>query len=152
LFKLSKQEIKRDIKNYNDYKILAVLQQTGSIKKLKKEMYTNHNLTTLQNRKGEEIRIRKDIVEVATNFYKELYKSNENSINKCIIELVNNDDDTSNIMLSEVRDIIQKLKINKSPGPDKIENELLKTFSEILVEPLTIIFNKILGNLETLLQ
>ncbi len=81
MFKLSKQEIKRDIKNYNDYKILAVLQQTGSIKKLKKEMYTNHNLiTTLQNRKGEEIRIRKDIVEVATNFYKELYKSNENSI------------------------------------------------------------------------
>ena len=40
--------------------------------------------------------------------------------------------------------VLGKLKTGKAPGPDQIQNKLLKDFADILVEPITKIFNKIL--------
>jgi hypothetical protein len=46
-------------------------------------------------------------------------------------------------MYCEVENIIKKLKTDKTPGPDRIENNTLKQLSEALIKPLTTVFNTI---------
>lgn len=46
------------------------------------------------------------------------------------------------IIESEIKNAIEGLKNNKTPGPD-IENETIKTFVEVLTKPVIKIFNKI---------
>lgn len=40
---------------------------------------------------------------------------------------------------------LKKLKIGEASGPDKIENETLKEFAEVLAEPLAQLFNRIIA-------
>ena len=47
---------------------------------------------------------------------------------------------------NEVQGAIKELKNNKSPGIDKISNELLKYAADILKCPLSILFTKCLNN------
>ena len=51
-----------------------------------------------------------------------------------------------NFTEKELDDILKRLKRNKSPGPDNILNEFLKTTKNTLLPTLTKLFNKILEN------
>ena len=46
------------------------------------------------------------------------------------------------ISQEEITKILKKLKIDKSPGPDKIHPRILKELAETISKPLTIIFNQ----------
>ncbi len=85
----------------------------------------------------------KDLVDEATEFYKQLYDSNsgvkEQRENKWTRRNGN-----SKILKTEIEIAITQLKKNKTPGIDKIENETIKNFKDTLIKPLTVIFNKIL--------
>ena len=60
----------------------------------------------------------------------------------------NNDSNISNINISEtdVLRAIDKLKINKTPGPDKISPRILKQVKDEISKPLTQIFNMSVSN------
>ena len=61
-------------------------------------------------------------------------------------ESQDNNDINRSITLEEVKDVMYKLKNNKSSSPENIPNELLKHDGRELVQSLTSLFNKILQN------
>ncbi len=57
---------------------------------------------------------------------------------------IRNHKETLTILESEVKAILEKLKTDKCPGPDKINNQNLRTLSTVLNKLLTVLFNEIL--------
>lgn len=51
------------------------------------------------------------------------------------------DIDSINITKEKINKVLQRLKINKSPGPDGIHPRVVKEMREELLEPLRILFN-----------
>ena len=79
---------------------------------------------------------RKGIVEEATAFYKELYEEEDNKIQN--IKFGNNNDEMVHpILRREVEHAINELRKDKMPGPDKIDNKILKTL-KLSVTPILI--------------
>ncbi len=74
----------------------------------------------------------------ATEFYRQIYKEEQNmDFNwESRRPKIRNHLETLPILESEVKAILQKLKTDKCPGPDKINHQHLKTLSTILNKPL----------------
>ncbi|KAI5718070.1 hypothetical protein M8J77_015738 [Diaphorina citri] len=83
---------------------------------------------------------------IATEFYKDLYtRQNRDEIDTAL----NRNEDNNTFQLppildSEVHKAIKELKNGKCPGSDGITNEILKTVSEEISEPLSKIFSNIM--------
>ena len=54
----------------------------------------------------------------------------------------------NNFSPQETRKAIKEIKSKKAPGPDNITNDMLKQAQDIIVEPLTSSFNRMLNNEE----
>lgn len=101
----------------------------------------------LKNRKGVEKTNRKDINEIATLFYEELYSLKQTN------QITRNQKEKRNVSVDpftveEIQKSIHKLKKDKSPGPDNIKNESIDMMKPVIAVPLTKIFNKILEEKE----
>ena len=162
LQKTIKREIRKDIRRYEEEKIMDIIDDSGSTKKLKKALNRGQYLITrMRNEKGESTGRREDILEVTTRYYENLYGFKETESikltpkkgeftmvmneDKGIVRVEGKREDTvPSISESEINKAIRELKNNKAPGPDKIENEKIKMFEEALNSPIKKIFNKIL--------
>ena len=147
LYKLASKYIKNDYINHRYNTIHKHLKLTGSTKKAYKELRTNKTWIDGLNRNGTRSYNRRDIISIATDFYKSLYRErapSQDSVYYNNNPVMTNTNDIPRIEVSEVESTLQSLKTDKSPGPDHITNEALKTGSEMLVLQLTDLFNGIM--------
>jgi endonuclease/exonuclease/phosphatase family metal-dependent hydrolase len=139
------KSIKEHRKNARLNKIQAEIEQTGGIKKVLKTLRDHKTwIPNMRNNNNIATSKRPLISQIATEFYRKLYKSDEKEdkdedINEIKEELV------PCIMESEVRKAILTQKNGKAPGPDRITNEILKGTLEIIGGSLTTLFNEILS-------
>ncbi|GBP92007.1 LINE-1 retrotransposable element ORF2 protein [Eumeta japonica] len=84
---------------------------------------------------------RKEILNIATDYYTELYKDNTNERE---IELPDNEI-IPYILQEETEKAINTQKSDKAPGPDGISNEILKQMKADLIPILTEIFNGVIS-------
>lgn len=105
-------------------------------------------VTTLKNRKGEFTKTDGEAAEVLGEFFQEVYtrekpglpkNGNISNAERAKIEI---DEEGIDLGEAAVRRALQKLKTDKSPGPDGIHPMVLKECAETLSKPLSIIFNK----------
>ena len=127
----------------------------GSLKRATKLLSTGQKwINTLRPKTtNKKTQTRQEIVDIATDFYKKLYEkmdieepknsfSKEQDIDtKIFIEI-------PTFTEYEILKKIETLKNDKSPGPEGVTNEIIKTGRHVLVRPLTISFNKIIEEKE----
>ncbi|KAJ0176142.1 hypothetical protein K1T71_008316 [Dendrolimus kikuchii] len=128
LFKTTSKAIDKDYKDYR-YKVIENnLNTYRSTKKAYKKLITHQNWIQNLKSKSEETKTRGDIMNCATDFYKKLYAKSTSCTTTKDTERTNsqNMNDLPLIQEKEVINHIRKLKAEKSPGPDGIQNEALK--------------------------
>ncbi len=79
----------------------------------------------MRNRNGDPVHGRNEIVEVATNYYRELYRGVGGDKNEDHWEPSKDNNEVPTILYSEVRKALCSLKKEKAVGPDKVDNESL---------------------------
>lgn len=152
LYKLVNKYIKKDYADYRYKTIEKHLRRTGSTKKAYKELKQNkiwvgglkQGKTTEKNRC--------DIISIATDYYRDLYNTQELDITSQENQNNSKYNNTHKSPQFEENDIIgalNKLKLDKSPGSDYLANETLKIAAPILASPFTKLFNSILESGET---
>ncbi len=142
--KVVKRRVRQDLRKAEESKIQEILEENWSIKKVKKELSAGKNI--IMKMKDQEGRIsynQEEIIEIVTKFYENLYQRRGGPLQEQGWKR-KEEEETPKILKSEVAYVIKRLKNNKTPGPDEIENELLKGFGDILTPHLTKIFNEIL--------
>ncbi|MBP1527199.1 MAG: hypothetical protein H9Q66_04685 [Spiroplasma ixodetis] len=146
LQKLTRREIKKDLRDYEETKIKEIIEERGSTKKIWKELSTGRNIMMeLKDRNGGMRSNRRELLQIATEFHKETYRCKEEE--KTTDTTVRDEEEEIPIILkAEVEETLKNAKMNKSPGPDTIENNFLRLFKDSILNPLTDIFNLILIN------
>lgn len=149
--KLIKREIRKDIRNFEKEKTKEIIESEGSIRMLRKE-WSNGN-SIINKLKDKEGVIRwggNNVLRIATDFYSKLYESEQNlgtkvsQLKQKLQELEETELQFPPIMEREVEHAIQNLKINKAPGPDKVDNNTVKKLVKSLKKPLTEVYNKVI--------
>jgi len=105
-------------------------------------------LPNVQVAGGKSITDRKQIAELATQFYESLYSDNRSagdSPDEWRKYLVNKER-PGPIKKEEVSAVIRKLKLGRASGPDGIGNDLLKTLGQELSAPLAGLFSAVLSS------
>lgn len=146
LYKTITKNIHREYKNYKLDIYESWLQKTGSIKSANKSIRQCKMWIPKINTSEGCSENRKDLVLLATNFYRDLYKkrpSEDVSIDR-VSEELNFEAKVEDFSLTEIVWGIRNLNNRKSPGPDSIINEALKIGEKIISGLITILFNKIL--------
>ena len=145
------REISENTKTHRKNTLEKYISKTGAVKRAYKELCTSSQWTShITDKTGNKITSRLNIIEEATTFYKELYSTLSTEIfDICNLQKTKNVEKTPPILLSEIDFAIKTQKNNKSPGEDKVTNELLKSISEPLQRPLQIMFNNILEQRKT---
>lgn len=149
--KVSK-DIKESIRKDRTHRRMEIIErhilQTGGIKKAYKELTNKKDwIVQMKNKNRLKENRRKGILGIATSYYKELY---QHTTAEKVIELMETSSVPS-IMQEEVEFALVSQKDDKAPGPDGINNEILKQAKETITPILTEIFNDIL-NTETIPQ
>lgn len=142
IYKETKKSIRKDYNNYRHNIITRNIKLFRSTKRAYKELSTHKTWIHKLEQKTETTNSRKDVLNHATNFYKDLYRKRNN--NEIEIHTSNYCEDIKPIQDSEVYEHIKQLKSEKSPGPDGICNEVLKTGAPILIHHLTRLFNLVI--------
>ncbi|CAG4944708.1 unnamed protein product [Colias eurytheme] len=143
LFKTTNKSIKLDYNKHREEIITRNLNTNRSAKRAYKELTLQKKWIQKLKYETNETKTRKDVIDHATEFYRELYSKKgkeiqyygHNSEDKYSIEPIRE---------GEVYSQIKKLKNEKSPGPDGLTNESLKLGAPFLLKHLTKLFNMIL--------
>lgn len=139
-----KEGIRRHRKTKRFETFEKIILKTGGIKKALKELREDGTPWMVKMKKsGTTITKRKEIKELATDFYRSLY-SNESKQETYKLNDVPTEEPT--ILAKEVKKAILSQKLDKAPGPDRIPNELLRGTIEEICPLLAKIFNNILKN------
>ena len=144
-----RESIRKDRKTKRLKTLEYHIQKTGGVKKALKELReAGKQWIPKLKRKEKTITQRKKIKDLATLFYSQLYSRQGTEQDeayiytqltpKATVEMV------PEILQCEVEKAIKSQKMEKSPGPDKITNELLKGTIIEITPILTKIFNNIL--------
>lgn len=142
--KLTKREIRKDLRRYEKETTKTILEESKSTKKIRKELNKGKQwMLEAKDKAGKTKRERKDIVKEATHFYKELYNSKETIEEKYLLRS-EGEEDIPPILKDEISNIIKHLRRNKTPGEDGITNEYLQWGGDRLIEQLTHLFNNII--------
>ena len=137
-----KNSIRKDRRQHRIKTIEKCIEKTGGIKKAYRELqYSKDWIVKLKNDKGKWNRRRTDILSIATTYYKKLYTSN--TINE-VVDLKKNSN-VPKIITSEVKKAIETQSVDKAPGPDGINNEILKQSKEVCIPALKKMFNDIIN-------
>lgn len=146
LFKETRNSIKKDYSQHRQEIITRNLREYRSTKRAIKELSLSKSWIQKLEFNKEETKSRKNVIDHATKFYKELYSKTENNIVEVIEETFNTSSTAKPIEEREVFEHIRQLKAEKSPGPDGLSNETLKLGAPILLHHLTHLFNMILDS------
>ena len=120
------------------------IEKTGGIKKALKEMnYKKEWIPHMGNKNSEKTNRRPEILQIATEYYQNLYQSH-NGEQVIKEDKLLNEEEIKPILKEETIKSIQTQKLDKAPGSDLITNELLKTTLPVLAPRLTDLFNEIL--------
>lgn len=143
--KLSK-EIKESIRKDRNQKRMETIErhilQTGGIRKAHKELTNKKDwIVKMKDNNSLKENRRQGILRIATSFYKKLYES---TIAEKEIELLENSS-VPNIIQEEIEFAIDTQRDNKAPGPDGINNEVIKQAKQALIPILKEIFNDIIN-------
>lgn len=146
LTKISKEiksSIRKDRKQNRRETIEKHIIKTGGIKKAYRELQNSKNLI-VKMKDDKEIwnRRRTDMLSIATTYYKKLYTHNTDTDEEVDLEEIS---DVPKIITSEVKKAIETQKDDKAPGPDGINNEILKQSKDMMIPVLTDIFNDIIS-------
>lgn len=141
---LSKR-INKEIKSHRKKKRFQIIEKTilktGGIKKALKELKQGSEWMGKMKKSGKIVTKRKDIIQLATDFYQSLYKSNnQEELNNTKVK----SEEEPSILNEEVKKSILSQEMDKTPGPDKIKNEILRGTIDEVCPLLTKIFNEIL--------
>lgn len=137
-----KENIRKDRRQRRMETIERHIRQTGGIKKAYKELTNKKEwIVKMKNSSGIKKIGRKEILNIATDYYTELYKDNTNERE---IELPDNEI-IPYILQEETEKAINTQKSDKAPGPDGISNEILKQMKADLIPILTEIFNSVIN-------
>ena len=140
----TKREIRKDLRKYSLNQTRSILENSKSIKRVKKELEKGKLwMLGAKDSNGETIRSRAEIIEAATNFYKQIYDSNIPMRQQNLQEL-EREEDLPLLLNGEVENALGQLKSNKTPGDDGIINECLKWGKTELTSTITDLFNKII--------
>ncbi|CAH2097985.1 unnamed protein product [Euphydryas editha] len=146
-----KESIRKDRKTKRLKTLESHIQRTGGTKKALKELREAGKCWIPKlKRKGKPITNRTNIKELATHFFTQLYADQDKNTDKGTVNTHNltthitKTDPVPEILPCEVEKAIKSQKIEKSPGPDNISNELMKGTVAELTPILTNIFNSIL--------
>lgn len=146
--KVVRREIRKDVNKYEEEKISQIIEDTGSTKKLYRNLAMNRRSyihTIAHNNKI--IRDREDIVETFACYFEEIYKSNQPKSNGTTRESHTERDEGCEkleISMDEMDKAIKHLKNDKTPGEDGLTNELIKAGGINLCQHICTLFNQIL--------
>lgn len=136
-----KENIRKDRKHRRMETIEKHVRLTGGIKKAYRELTNKKQwIVKIENGSGVQKIDRQEIINIATDYYRELYKNNANEKE---IDLPENEN-VPCIMQEEIAKAIDTQKNDKAPGPDGISNEILKQMKVVMIPILTEIFNNVI--------
>ncbi len=145
-----KKKIKEDVYNYEQEIAKSILESTWPTRQTRKALSKGkYLLPRIKNEVGQKFANREKIVEIATRFYQNIYTDRRattidtNDSKEWQSHLINHDE-FSPITSCVVKNVLAKLKPNRAPGTDGVENETLKLFKDKIAEPLAALFNCIL--------
>lgn len=142
LSKQIKETIRKDCQAHRLETLEKYIAKTGGVKKALKILTDKKEwIPKIQNKTGYCTTSRPGILDTATEFYRDLYKSRNNTPET---DLSGDDEEIPVIMPREVEKAIETLKKDKSPGPDNITNEFLIKTKDVIVEVLTRMFNDVI--------
>lgn len=146
LYKETNKSIKKDYKSHREHIITRNLDKYRSTKRGFKELKISRQWIQKLSKDLEETKTRKDVINHATKFYKDLYKRRD--VDKKLQSTNQNydwkyDQKTNSVNPIDEREVyehIKRLKNEKCPGPDGISNEAIKLGAPILLHHLTQLF------------
>lgn len=120
--KMIRVNIRKDRKKRRLETIERTIIKSGGVKKAQKSLLCKKDwIPRIKDTSGKMYTRRPDIMETATGFYKNLYRTSEN---RSQTELVlTGDESIPDILVREVEWAIESLKEEKASGPDNIPNE-----------------------------
>ncbi|CAG4935787.1 unnamed protein product [Colias eurytheme] len=144
LYKLTNKEIKKCYDTYRTTTIQRKLENSRSVKKAYKELNKTKTWVPFLQSGNNKCKSRTEIIKKATDFYANLYS--EPLTQKQTKADIHCTDTTpiAQFTEKEILKQIMRLKPEKSPGPDGITNECIKVAKNLLLTPITILWNKIL--------
>ncbi len=141
-------KIKRKKRRVRQEKELSeeILEGNKNMKSLKKKLSSGLPVITfMENKEGAKCYNRVEINDIATNYYKSLYRHEKVKTPTNIFQNEPREPvEEPEILVREVEIIVENLKRKKALGIEKITNEQLKNGGPNLIKLSTILFNKIL--------
>lgn len=141
-----KEQMRKDRQAHRLKTFESHITKTGGTKKAIRELSQFKEwIPMLVSKPGRHHTRRPDILNTATEFYRELYSR------KCdteVTDLSNKDQENEipEVTPREVEKAIETQKKDKSPGPDNISNEFLLVNKDQIVPVLTSLFNDVIKN------
>lgn len=140
------RNIREKIRKEREYRKREIIEEhiikTGGIKKAYKTLIDKKNwIPKLKDRTGNDKTARRDILNIATEFYQTLYTR------KMVGENTNlqiDKEEIPDILVREVEKALASQKQDKSPGPDNISNEVLLHTKTTAAKILTTLFNEVM--------
>jgi hypothetical protein len=139
LYSKIRKNIKRN-KNYYNYQLLEEeLSKRRSVKRGYKRMNEAKQwIPALKNKTGGSTTNRHTIIQIATDFYQNLYSEKQRLAEPLLTqESKQIDENVPTLLESELRHAIESLKTMKSPGDDNLTNDVIKALNEPLTPILT---------------
>lgn len=137
-------KIKEDINIFNHNLIKSTLETTKSIKKARNSLNTDKEWITKTKRNNKNVTNRIDINDLATSFYKKLYKTTRQHHETTTNFPEASAERVPEFLESEVENVIKNLKNDKAFGNDGLQNEMFKYGMQELTPTLTNLFNSVL--------
>ncbi|CAK1600519.1 unnamed protein product [Parnassius mnemosyne] len=140
-----KEQIRKDRKQRRTSTLQYHIKKTGGIKKAFKELeLKKHWILNMEDKQGKCSSKRVEILNIATEYYKDLYKSKNGKLTKTTMDDTQDSEPLPPVLKEETERAIITQKLGKAPGPDQITNELLKISMPVIVPKLTNLFNEII--------
>lgn len=140
------EQLRKERKTKRSNTMKSYIEKTGGIKKALKELnYKKDWIPSMRKKDGNSTGKRLEILKIATEFYRNLYRSQKEKDTIKENDEITNEEYIPEIMKEETIKAINTQKLDKAPGSDLVTNELLKATLPVIAPRLTDIFNEIIN-------